>query len=221
MKLCYPDIYTPITISDEYVASLVIENQYLLYRFLMDICSQLKGETGNVVLSINERLVSIDKGVDLLTDFVTFDGNKKNLLTKIQHAMEKIANDEVYFMRTQRLMAELECYLSDLALEEEVDVAYEKLSLGNLLKSVGMRVIIDYNKLVEKLFAYMDLVKKFEGDKLFILVNLRSFVNDEDMEMFLRTSLEHGMKMLLVEGHACPLLSLEKRRVIDVDLCEI
>ena len=93
MKLCYPDIYTPITISNEYVASLVIENQHLLYRFLMDICSQLKGETGNVVLSINERLVSIDKGVDLLTDFVTFDGNKKNLLTKIQHAMEKIAND--------------------------------------------------------------------------------------------------------------------------------
>ena len=221
MKLCYPDIYSPIEIGDERVASLVIENQGLFYRFMADIRAQIQGEVGGTVLSVDNCLVSIDKWVDLLADFVTFDGNRKNLLTKILHALEKTANDEVYFMRTHRLMAELECYLNDLALEQEVDVAYDKLSLNNLLKSVGMRVIIDYNKLVEKLFAYMDLVRRFEGEKLFIFVNLRSFVDDADMELFIKTSLGHGMKMLLVDGHAYPLLQMEKRRVIDADLCEM
>ncbi len=97
----------------------------------------------------------------------------------------------------------------------------DKLSLNNLLKSVGMRVIIDYNKLVERLFAYMDLVRRFEGEKLFLLVNLRSFVSLEDMELFMQTAVAHGLRVLLVDNQAYPLLPLEKRRIIDSDLCEI
>ena len=97
----------------------------------------------------------------------------------------------------------------------------DKLSLNNLLKSVGMRVIIDYNKLVERLFAYMDLVRRFEGEKLFLLVNLRSFVSLEDMALFMQTAVAHGLRVLLVDNQAYPLLPLEKRHIIDSDLCEL
>ena len=123
--------------------------------------------------------------------------------------------------RTHKLLAELECYLNDLAMEQDVELTYEKLSLNNLLKSVGARVVIDYNKLVERLFAYMDLVRRFEGEKLFLLVNLRSFVSNEDMELFMQTVVAHGLQVLLVDNQAYPLLPLERRRIIDMDLCEI
>ena len=118
-------------------------------------------------------------------------------------------------------MAELENYLNDLSMELDVEMAYDKLSLNNLLKSVGMRVIIDYKKLVERLFAYMDLVRRFEGEKLFLMVNLRGFVSLEDMELFMQTVVAHGLRVLLVDNQAYPLLPLEKRRIIDSDLCEI
>ena len=123
--------------------------------------------------------------------------------------------------RTHKLLADLECYLNDLAMEQDVELTYEKLSLNNLLKSVGARVVIDYNKLVERLFAYMDLVRRFEGEKLFLLVNLRSFVSNEDMELFMQTVVAHGFQVLLVDNQAYPLLPLERRRIIDMDLCEI
>ena len=123
--------------------------------------------------------------------------------------------------RTHKLLADLECYLNDLAMEQDVELTYEKLSLNNLLKSVGARVVIDYNKLVERLFAYMDLVRRFEGEKLFLLVNLRSFVSNEDMELFMQTVVAHGLQVLLVDNQAYPLLPLERRRIIDMDLCEI
>ena len=174
-----------------------------------------------MVISSNDKKVDINHSLDLLTDFVTFDGNRKCLLTKILHGLEKTANDETYYQRTHRLMAELENYLNDLSMELDVEMAYDKLSLNNLLKSVGMRVIIDYNKLVERLFAYMDLVRRFEGEKLFLLVNLRSFVSLEDMELFMQTVVAHGLRVLLVDNQAYPLLSLEKRHIIDSDLCEI
>ena len=98
---------------------------------------------------------------------------------------------------------------------------YCRMVLNKTSESVGMRVIIDYNKLVERLFAYMDLVRRFEGEKLFLLVNLRGFVSLEDMELFMQTVVAHGLRVLLVDNQAYPLLSLEKRRIIDSDLCEI
>ena len=221
MKLWLEGLQQPLITDSEGVTTLVIENQKFMLNVLSDIYAQCNGETGRAVLSSNDKSIDINNGIDLLTDFVAFDGNRKGLLTKILHAMEKTANDEVYFQRTHKLMAELECYMNDLAMEQEVDLAYEKLSLNNLLKTVGVKVIIDYNKLVERLFAYMDLVRRFEGEKLFLLVNLRSFVSVEDMELFMQTVVAHGLQVLLVDNQAYPLLPLERRRIVDMDLCEI
>ncbi len=221
MKLWLEGVQQPLVMDGESVTTLVIENPSLMYTVLADIHAQCQGEAGTSVLSSNDKKVDINHSLDLLTDFVTFDGNRKSLLTKILHGLEKTANDETYYQRTHRLMAELENYLNDLSMELDVEMAYDKLSLNNLLKSVGMRVIIDYNKLVERLFAYMDLVRRFEGEKLFLLVNLRSFVSLEDMELFMQTVVAHGLRVLLVDNQAYPLLPLEKRHIIDSDLCEI
>lgn len=221
MKLWLEGLQQPLITDGEGVTTLVIENQEFMMRVLSDIYAQSQGEAGNSVLSSNGKTVDINKGLDLLVDFVAFDGNRKGLLTKIVNALEKTANDEVYFQRTHKLLAELECYLNDLAMEQDVELTYEKLSLNNLLKSVGARVVIDYNKLVERLFAYMDLVRRFEGEKLFLLVNLRSFVSNEDVELFMQTVVAHGLQVLLVDNQAYPHLPLERRRIIDMDLCEI
>ena len=221
MKLWLEGLQQPLVMDGESVTTLVIENPSLMYTVLADIHAQCQGEAGTSVLSSNDKKVDINHSLDLLTDFVTFDGNRKSLLAKILHGLEKTANDETYYQRTHRLMAELENYLNDLSMELDVEMAYDKLSLNNLLKSVGMRVIIDYNKLVERLFAYMDLVRRFEGEKLFLLVNLRGFVSLEDMSLFMQTVVAHGLRVLLVDNQAYPLLPLEKRRIIDSDLCEI
>ena len=221
MKLWLEGLQQPLVMDGESVTTLVIENPSLMYNVLADIHAQCQGEVGTSVLSSNDKKVDINHSLDLLTDFVTFDGNRKSLLTKILQRLEKTANDEMYYQRTHRLMSELENYLNDLSMELDVELAYDKLSLNNLLKSVGMRVIIDYNKLVERLFAYMDLVRRFEGEKLFLLVNLRSFVSLEDMALFMQTAVAHGLRVLLVDNQAYPLLPLERRRIIDSDLCEI
>ena len=221
MKLWLEGLQQPLVMDGESVTTLVIENPSLMYTVLADIHAQCQGEAGTSVLSSNDKKVDINHSLDLLTDFVTFDGNRKSLLTKILHGLEKTANDETYYQRTHRLMAELENYLNDLSMELDVEMAYDKLSLNNLLKSVGMRMIFDYNKLVERLFAYMDLVRRFEGEKLFLLVNLRGFVSLEDMSLFMQTVVAHGLRVLLVDNQAYPLLPLEKRRIIDSDLCEI
>ena len=66
----------------------------------------------------------------------------------------------------------------------------------------------------------MELVREFDRDKLFVLVGLRSFFADERVELFLKTTLDHGYRVLLLDSTAREKLSHEKRLTIDIDLCE-
>ena len=68
---------------------------------------------------------------------------------------------------------------------------------------------------------YMELIEEFDRQRLFFTLNMRSFVTDEDMESFSLTAVSHGYHVIGIETSAHPLLSLEKRVIIDSDLCEI
>ncbi len=221
MKLVYPDIHQVIRFQNGKISSLVIENPTLMMRFLSDIQNQILGEAGRVVLSLDDTPVSIERWVDLLVDFPGFDGDRKSLMTKFLHVMERTAQEAQYLQDTQKLMASIEKYMDLLAYDQDVYLRYDKMSFSNLLKAVGIHIVIDYNNLAELLLSYMKLVIRFEGEKVFLLVNLRSFVSDEDMVLFTDTVVQHGMKVLLVDNHADTLLPLENRVLVDRDLCEI
>ena len=221
MKLVHPDIQQIIQLQDGTVSSLVIENPSLMFRFLSDVQHQLNGEEGDAVLSIDEVPVSMKRWVDLLIDFVGFDGNEKTLITKIIQAIKRTAQSEQHLLETHCMLANLESYLNVLAYEQDLELKYEKLSLVNLLKAVGIQVVMDYNNLAERLLSYMNLITRFDNEKLFLFVNLRSFVSDDEMELFLETIVTHGWKVLLLDNHATTLLPQEKRILIDRDLCEI
>lgn len=68
---------------------------------------------------------------------------------------------------------------------------------------------------------YMELVREFGRDKLFIFVNMRSFYSQNYMELFSETVIKKELKVLLVDNFAYQLIKNEKRVVIDNDLCEI
>ena len=66
-----------------------------------------------------------------------------------------------------------------------------------------------------------DLMEPFriliDRDKLFVLVGLRSFFANDRVELFLKTVLEHGYRVLLLDSIAREKLPSEKRLTIDND----
>ena len=67
----------------------------------------------------------------------------------------------------------------------------------------------------------MELIYEFDRQKLFITVNMRSFVSDAEAELFARTVIAHGYRVLMLESAERERLSNENRLIIDGDLCEI
>ena len=221
MKLCSSCFDQVLDFSDGSFFELVIENSSVMLDFLTELSAGINGKATEAILSEDDKPIDMSTHLEILLEYIDFQGNQKRFMAKLLHAMEKTALGAEYFQQTQQLVAGIEKFLNEIAYEDELDLRYEKLSVQTILKSVGIQVNIDYNKLIERLYAYMELVRRFLGDQLFVLVNLRSYVSEEDLKQFTSTVIEHGLHILLVDNYAYPVLDNEKRLLIDMDLCEI
>ena len=120
-----------------------------------------------------------------------------------------------------KLLSEVENYLYDLSFELPCDIAFSKVSVSAIVRGAGIALREEYPTLGEKIIDYMELVTEFDRSKLFITVNLRSFIGDEEASRFMKTARDHGFPLLMVEAHARSLLEEEQRVIVDGDLCEI
>lgn len=220
MKIVHPKINSRIEISDQRINVLVIEAPNFLYELLTDIKRQMDNLDGDTVLSIHDEPVSFHKYVELVTDPLVVEMNNRTIIKKVLTAMEKCGQDDIYYERTQKLMAEIEEYIDDLSLNFDTDIECHDISLQQVLKAAELTVADEYDRLVDRIYAYMELVREFEGDKLFIFVNLSSYIGRGQLQEFVATVTGHSFQVLLIDSHDFERLENENRLIVDCDLCE-
>lgn len=220
MILAHPDLDTVLDLDCGAVNALVVEEPNFYRHLLCDLYSQMQGEEGKLILSDRGKTLPIGKWVEMVDNCIHFELNRKTLLNKICAAMERVAVSEEYLVKTSQLLSELESYIDLLAFELPGDIVCEKCTVSGLLKGLGIHLRDDYEDPLERLLDFMELVREFDKDKVFVLVGLRSLFPDEKAERFLQTALDHGYRMLLLDCVARKELSNEKRLTIDNDLCE-
>ena len=221
MKLAFPGINNVFDTEIELVNSIVIENQSLFYYFIEDINAQINGFEGKAVVSDDNKILSPNKSTELLTQFIPFEINKKSHLNKIISELEKKAISNEFYAQTVDLMGRFEKLLTDISFDLSCDLNYTKIDIGALIKSAGVEINPDYTCLAEKIIDYFELVTEFETVKLFVTVNLRSFISDNEASEFMKTALSHEFNLIMIESSEHSLLPYEKRYIIDADLCEI
>ena len=220
MILAHPQWETVLEFGSQAVSSLVIENPDLLRHFMTDLYSQLQGNTGQLILSQQGVTLPISKWIELVDNCIHFELNRKALLSKVLTAMERTAVSEEFFLKTSELLCTVEGYVDALAFELPGDIVCEKCSVAGILKGVGISLRDDYDDPLERLVDFMELVREFDRDKLFVIQGIRSFFSDDKAEAFLKTVLSQGYRVMLVDCVARKNLPSEKRLTIDNDLCE-
>lgn len=220
MILCCPQMETVLEFADGKTPTLVIENPAFLRQFLMELYAQLAGEEGSFVLSDKGKELEISLWVEVLDNCLNFQLNTKTLLGKIQAALERTAVNDIFFLKTTELLQNVELYMDELAFTYNCDLVYQRCTPAGLIKAMAVHIRDAYEDPLERLLDYMELVREFDRDKLFVLLHLRSYFAEEQIEMFLKTVSDHGYRVLLVDSQDCEKLPEENRITIDKDLCE-
>ena len=223
MRLTYPEIEAMFEWPATGVPVLIIENQTLFRRMLTDIRLATEGVEAAAILSESDRPVSMARHVVLISDFLHFELNQKSLLNKVCAALEQAALSDEQYLATQTLLTNIETAVEDWAFRFPCDIVVSKLTVTSLLKAVGIVLREEYEGErgeMEKVLDYMELVREFDGEKLFITVNMRDWFSDEIVEAFMKTVMAHEYKVLMIESCAHSRLEEEQRVTIDRDLCE-
>lgn len=221
MIFSYPEIsgYFDTTVSE--VNTIVIENRKLFRSLIEDIFNQTEGYTGKAVLGNNsDKLLDFSKNAEIFTSFVPFEINRKSLISKITSVVEKAAINGYNYEKTMKLLTDIETYLDGITSEFDCNLTYSKITSSAIIKAVGLEIVDDYSSLGEKIIDYMELVREFDKEKLFFMVNFRSFVEDFEAEDFLKTIKDHDFNVVMIENKGYNKLKHENRLTIDEDLCE-
>ena len=76
------------------------------------------------MLSEDNKVLPMAKHIELITRFVPFDMNQKNLITKMTTRMQNIAVDESHYLETKEMIGKWEQYLIKLSLDLGVLVSF-------------------------------------------------------------------------------------------------
>ena len=67
----------------------------------------------------------------------------------------------------------------------------------------------------------MELVREYDSERIFITLNLWSYISDNEMNKFVNDVVVRGYKLLMLENTEYPIIEHEKRYIIDADKCII
>ena len=172
-------------------------------------------------MSDNETPIPAQKTIAYITDFVDFTLNQKTLISKIMSELDKKSKNELYYEKSERLLETIEMYIESIAGDLPCEIICEKLNMLAVIKAAGIEIIDDYDTLEERILAYMDLSREYEGKRLFVFVNLRSVVSYATLQLMMATAITRDYRVLLIDNMDYKKLSCESRIIIDNDLCVI
>ncbi len=210
-----------IPIEENEVPVLLVENRTAFRSLLLDFQIQKSGLSGQVLFSCNGKDLKFT-AVDFLGDVVNLDLNSKSLLTKLISSLEHRSAQEDYVEQVTEINHAVQELL--LLLSEDFDVGFtfaDQLDMKALLKICGIRFSEIGSEYLECLCNYLLLSRILLKTEVFVLVNLKLILNEEELKNLYQFLEYHKIKILLLEGVETDRLPIEKYYIIDQDLCVI
>ena len=196
MKAIYAKYGIELSLTENQIITLVVENPQVLSDMLRDIFRQ-----------INNPLRA--------------DCNEKKILTKLYKELAEQANSLLY-EECSNLNSNIVTFLENLLttvpyhLEMEVD-----LDVAALLKLYGVKVETDGVDVLETLIDYLRAVSSICNIHVVWMLNLKQFLTEEEVGQLYEFCFYEKIHLINLEGQKSYTLEQEKCVIIDRDLCVI
>ncbi len=222
MNFCHKLLNEPIIFDENHPAVLAVENQRAFTQILSDIRTLLECDEGDCGFYENNAPVSTSKRLELITDPLTVDPNQRKVLSTLGSLLEKQMWNEENFIQTNEVFSSIQGYLSRLAECTDYPVAFaEQIDGTALLKAAGMQLENEAVTLLERLDAYISVVKEFLKKDVFFFVGLHSYLTIDELGQLYRSAAYRKNKLFLLEGYEPASLPQETRVILDKDLCRL
>jgi CRISPR-associated protein Csn2 len=210
----------PLSFDGTEINVLVLENRRMLADLIWELSSQISGELGKFYLSDKGSEIHLSERVVLIVDPFSVEPNERDIINKLYSKIKADALGEEMYLSTCAMLAEIEKGIQKLMDRQSLVLESSGIDIIAIFKS--MNVAFAYSEsLLERLCDYIDICSEYRNTVLFVLVNIKSYLCEEDIELLYSHLLYNKRNVLLLERCESQLHSQEKITIIDKDLCEI
>lgn len=219
MKLTHYSLENSIDFDESEVWTLVCDNSRQFAQLTHDFCVLLgRGDDGWNLY--DGKQLDIAKYVMYLVDFHNVSINDKKSSNILQDKLKQIAFDEEHTIITHEVLSKITGYLNELVADVDFPTRVSDVDLGVVFKSVTVSFLDESENLCEKLMDYVTLLSRLTVIKVLVCVNLRSYLELSELELFFNHCEQSGIKLLCIENRYKIKLNCEKILYSDEDMCE-
>ena len=222
MKLASVNLERPIELDTQKAAEWIIESSELFFQYTQMLYHQIEGADGDFVLSEDNEILDFSKQAEMILNPLALDFNDRRIQKKLYSELQKAAYGEHAFLDTQKITAELKSYIYQLEYVSGYDIEInEEPDIAGIFKSFGVMVDSSEADFCERLVQYMKVMAELLGKKLIIFVNLRSYINEEQLRGVIETGIHNELSLLFIENIQRDFSRDRRYYIIDKDRCEV
>ena len=221
MKLYYPEIIPEIIFTENRPVVLSIENQRLYREFLADLWVQKDGGDGKISIQDDAKEKKLSKDICVITSPLNLDCNDRKIISKVYSQLKEKLLEE-HYQEYISVNSHLTSFLDEILQEEIYPFSFElEPNIEDLFKLYHVHLDYESSDLLEQTVNYIALYHQVFRCEYYIIVGLKAFFTNEELERFYEFCSYEKVMVLLVESISRPALSNENNIIIDEDNCVI
>lgn len=222
MKLVCADWERQILLDSQRITEWIVESPDLFSQIVQQLPQQINGGSAGFVLSDSEKELDLSKCAEMIINPFAIDFNDKKIQKKLYAELLEISKGEELYLTTQEILNSLNNYFLQLesisGYELETDVEVDMLAL---FKAMGIQVQDYAADFFETLIQYIKVMADLMKKKLIIFVNIRSYLNDIQIEQVSEIAVYNEIAILFIENIQRDFSKQRRYYIIDKDGCEI
>ena len=221
MKLVHSEYDIKIELKENNVNLLVIENRKLMTELVYELYNQCNGLDGRFVLSNDMKELKIDKEASIVLEPFTINCNDRKVISKLYQELEELALENLY-AESMELYSNILKYSNELCQMVPYNLKIRSdLTPTDIIKLSNVKIEEDGGSLLEKLVNYLGVMCNICRIKLVIFVNIKTFLNNDELEELYKYANYNKIQLLMIESIYNNDIMCEKTIVIDKDMCII
>ena len=206
---------------DSLINTLVCESESAYNDIVTDLYNLEMNSSSNFILSFDKKQIDFKDNCEIIYNPFKIDINNKKNIEKLYYQLSKQMCTDNMFIEKNEIIANLCMYINKLSVVSEYGILYnDGIDDKSILRLVGVEIEND-GGFVDKLINYMCVTNKLQGNKLYIFINLKSFVVLGDILKMYKDIEYNKLNILLIENMDRKIVNGENKIVIDKDSCII
>lgn len=220
MKLKVDFIENELSISDDSVLCIEIENKRYFYRLVKNLYGIYNDNYSEEVHFFEDEKEINNPNIILFNDYFNFDFTSKRYTTEIQKLITNSIDDNLIqeLMKSyKKLNDTFKKILFNIDLPLIINQDYNLESIIKLMKIS----ITKKEELLESLFLIIDIEKVLKLNRTIFFINLKQYLLKEEIIELYKYSIYNDINIILIDSQTYgPCLNNEKKIIIDDNLDE-